>query len=125
MAMQGENNSNHSMLSIDSDIAASAHNITHNITFTSDNAGDISKALKTLGKYKWFGCAGHHLNLIAQAGFKECQSAAALVNKCQKIVEHIKLSTPAHYLLIKYQEVLELHCTGFCKKTILDGGPYY
>ena len=109
MAMQDDNNSNHSMLSIDSDIAAaSAHNITHNITFTSDNAGDISKALKTLGKYRWFGCAGHHLNLIAQAGFKQCQSAAALVNKCKKIVEHIKSSTPAGYLLIKYQELLEL-----------------
>ena len=69
--------------------------IVHALTFTSDNASDISKALKTLGKYRWFGCAGHHLNLIAQAGFKQVQSAASLVKKCKKIVEHIKSSTPA------------------------------
>ena len=56
----------------------------HDLTFTSDNAGDISKALKKLGKYRWFGCAGHHLNLIAQAGFKQVQSAASLVKKNAK-----------------------------------------
>ena len=78
MAMQDENTSNHSMQSTDTDIVA------HDITFTSDNASDISKALKTLGQYKWFGCAGHHLNLIAQAGFKQVQSAASLVKKMQK-----------------------------------------
>ena len=106
--MQDENtsqytqNSNHSTHSSDTDILG------HDITFTSDNASDISKALKTLGQYRWFGCAGHHLNLIAQAGFKQVQSAATLVKKCKKIVEHIKSSTPASYLLIKYQELLEL-----------------
>ena len=94
--------SGHSTQSTDTDI------MFHDITFTSDNASDISKALKKLGKYKWFGCAGHHLNLIAQAGFKQVQSAASLVKKCKKIVEHIKSSTPASYLLVKYQELLEL-----------------
>ena len=37
----------------------------YNISFTSDNAGDISKALRKLGKFKCFGCAGHYLNLVA------------------------------------------------------------
>ena len=32
--------------------------------------------------YRWFGCAGHHLNLIA--GFKQVQAAASLVKKMQK-----------------------------------------
>ena len=45
---------------------------TKNLTFLSDNASDIHKALEKLGKYQWLGCAGHHTNLIAQVGFKKC-----------------------------------------------------
>ena len=41
-----------------------------NVTFITDNASDIGKAIKTIGGFPWFGCAGHHLNLVAQAGFK-------------------------------------------------------
>ena len=66
-----------------------------NLTFTSDNASDISKAIMKIGQFVWFGCAGHHLNLIAQAGFKQVHAAAALVKKCKRIVEHIKSSVPA------------------------------
>ena len=80
----------------------------HNVTFTSDNASAISNAIKKLGRYVWFGCAGHHLNLIAQAGFKQVPGAALLVKKCKKIVEHIRSSVPASYMLVKYQEELEL-----------------
>ena len=47
-------NSNHSTQSNDTDISG------HDLTFTSDNTSDISKALKKLGQYRWFGCAGHH-----------------------------------------------------------------
>merc|ERR1712121_203735 len=54
------------------------------------------------------GCAGHHLNLIAQAGFKQVSGAALLVKKCKQIVEHIRSSVPASYMLVKYQEELEL-----------------
>ena len=68
----------HSTQSSDSD------NMSYNVTFTTDNASDITKAIKKIGKYSWFGCAGHHLNLIAQAGFKQVQSAASLVKKCKK-----------------------------------------
>ena len=31
----------------------------HGVSFTTDNASDITKALKKLGKFKWYGCAGH------------------------------------------------------------------
>ena len=55
-----------------------------------------------------FGCADLHLNLIAQAGFKQVAPAATLVKKCKQIVEHIRSSGPATYLLIRYQQELEL-----------------
>ena len=54
------------------------------ITFVSDNASDISKALKYHGNYKWFGCAGHHLNLVVRNGFKKNLSAALLLKKMLK-----------------------------------------
>ena len=34
--------------------------------------------LRVPGKYKWFGCAGHHLNLVKE-GFKKVPSAAIIV----------------------------------------------
>ena len=80
----------------------------HNVTFITDNASDIGKAITKIGGYPWFGCAGHHLNLIAQAGFKQVEPAATLVKKCKRIVEHIRSSGPAAYLLIKYQKEFEL-----------------
>ena len=46
------------------------------ITFISDKASDI--CLRVPGKYKWFGCAGHHLNLVKE-GFKKVPSAAIIV----------------------------------------------
>ena len=80
--MQGEytQHSGHSTQSSDTDIMC------HDITFTSDNASDICKALKKIGRYKWFGCAGHHLNLIAQAGFKQVQHAAFLVKNAKELL---------------------------------------
>ena len=75
---------------------------------TGHNASDIHKALETLGKYEWVGCAGYHTNLIAQAGFKNVQSATRIVRKCKKIVEHIKHSTNSTNMLITYQKQLEL-----------------
>ena len=60
--------------------------VCHDLTFISDNASDIAKAIKKLGKYRWFGCAGHHLNLIAQAGFKQVQAAATLVKNAKKLL---------------------------------------
>ena len=58
-----------------------------------------------MGNYNWLGCAGHHTNLIAQAGFKNVAAAARLVRKCKKIVEHIKHSSRATYLLIEYENI--------------------
>ena len=80
----------------------------HNITFTTDNASDFSKAISDIGGYQRFGCAGHHLNLVAQAGFKQVQAAATLVKRCKQVVEHIKSSGPATYLLIEYQKEFEM-----------------
>ena len=39
------------------------------LTFISDNASDIIKALK--GRYQWLGCAAHHTNLVNKEGFKK------------------------------------------------------
>ena len=80
----------------------------HNLNFITDNASDIGKAIKKVGGYPWFGCACHHLNLIAQAGFKQVPSAASLFKKCKQIVEHIRSIGPATYLLIRYQQESEL-----------------
>ena len=54
-------------------------NHSHKLMFTSDNAADISKALK--GKYQWLGCAAHHINLIIKEGFKKNETAALLLKK--------------------------------------------
>ena len=37
----------------------------HQLSFYSDNASAFHRALYVLGNFKWFGCAAHHLNLIA------------------------------------------------------------
>ena len=78
------------------------------LLFVSDNANDITKALSGIGGYERFGCAAHHLNLVGQAGFKNVQAAAALVRRCKRIVEHIKSSTPATYILIEYEKEFEV-----------------
>ena len=80
----------------------------HNLTFVSDNASDINKALSGIGGYERFGCAAHHLNLVGQAGFKQVKAAANLVKRCKRVVEHIRSSTPASYLLIEYQKEFEM-----------------
>ena len=104
--MQLDESSNHSVQSTHS-VSSGSNNVFPNVTITSDNASDITKAIR-IGQFIWFGCAGHHLNLIAQAGFKQVMPAASLVKKCKKIVEHIKSSTPSSYLLVSLQEELEL-----------------
>ena len=104
--MQLDENSNHTVQSTLS-VSSGSSNLFPNVTITSDNASDITKAIRC-GQFIWFGCAGHHLNLIAQAGFKQVLPAASLVKKCKKIVEHIKSSTPSSYMLLSLQEELEL-----------------
>ena len=39
---------------------------------------------------------------------KQVEPAAKLVKKCKRVVEHIKSSGPAAYLLIEYQKEFEL-----------------
>ena len=79
-----------------------------NLTFISDNASDISKALRVNGKYQWFGCAGHHLNLVVKEGFKKVQVAARLLKKCKSIVQAVNHSTPILYDVRKYQDELDI-----------------
>ena len=45
--------------------------IVHTRTFISDNASDISKALRVNGQFQWLGCGGHHLNLSVREAFKK------------------------------------------------------
>lgn len=72
----------HSTQSIDSESKSQSHNV----TFTTDNASDITKAITKLGRYPWLGSAGHHLNLIRQAGFKQVCAAASLVKNANKLL---------------------------------------
>merc|ERR1712121_312880 len=79
-----------------------------NVTFVTDNASDIGKAIKQIGKFPWFGCAGHHLNLVAQEAFKKVTAASKLMRKCKRNVEFIKSSSPATYMLMKFQEDMDM-----------------
>ena len=81
------------------------------LTMTTDNASDITRACKVLGNFNWFGCAGHHMNLVCQAAFKKVQAAAYLVKKAKRVVEHIRHSIPATYMLQEFQDFLELPLT--------------
>ena len=81
---------------------------TQDLFFVRDNGSDITKAFSRIGGYQRFGCAGRHLNLVAQAGFKQVQAAATLVKRCKQVVEHITSSGPATYLLIEYQKEFEM-----------------
>ena len=71
-----------------------------------DTASDID-----LGGFQWFGCAGHHLNLVINEGFIKCQDAARLLKKCKRLLElsHKTLpGWPVLYDITKYQEELHL-----------------
>ena len=65
-----------------------------NMTFVSDNAGDIKKALSVNGHFNWVGCAGHHLNLVVKEAFKKVRPAAELRRKCKLVVQTINHSIP-------------------------------
>ena len=80
----------------------------HTYTFISDNASDISKALRVYGQFQWFGCAGHHLNLIVRDGFKKNQPAAKLLKKCKLIVTAVNHSQPILYDVKQYQDELDI-----------------
>ena len=62
----------------------------HNLSFTTDNAKDISGAIK--GTYHWLGCVAHHMNLVLQEAFKKNKVAAHILQKCKKIVSSINYS---------------------------------
>ena len=41
------------------------------VAVTTDNAGNMKKAIKKLGKFQWFGCFGHTLNLVVKRTLKK------------------------------------------------------
>ena len=77
---------------------------THTVTFVSDNATDISKALRVTGQFNWLGCGGHHLNLIVREAFKKVSTAASLLKKCKNVVQAINQSTPILYKVRELQQ---------------------
>ena len=64
------------------------------MTWVSDNAGDIKKALSVNGHFNWVGCAGHHLNLVVKEAFEKVRPAAELLRKCKLVVQTINHSIP-------------------------------
>ena len=76
------------------------------LSFVTDNARDISKALK--GIYQWLGCAAHHINLVIKEAFRKDRTAAHLLKKCKKIVSSINYSNTMIYDVRKYQEEFDL-----------------
>ena len=76
------------------------------LSFVTDNARDISKAVK--GTYQWLGCAGHHINLVIKEAFKKDKTAAHLLKKCKKFVSSINYSNNLIYDVRKYQEDFDL-----------------
>ena len=61
-----------------------------NITFVTDNAGEMKKATSILGKFPWLSCGGHVLNLVASNGFYKVDAVSRLISKCKSIVGYIK-----------------------------------
>ena len=68
-----------------------------NMTFVSDNASDIRKALSVKGQFNSLGCAGHHINLVVKEAFKKVSPAAEILKKCKVVVKTINHSTPILY----------------------------
>ena len=68
-----------------------------NLVFVSDNASDISKALRRLGKYPWLGCMAHNIHLIVQAGFQNLRTED-LVKVVKGGTTYLRKSSRAAYM---------------------------
>ena len=90
--------------------------INSNVTFVSDNASDICKALRVYGQVQWFGCFGHHLNLVVRVAFKTILAAAKLLRKCKMIVCSVNQSTPILYNVRRYQNELDIPVSAIMQK---------
>ena len=77
-----------------------------NLSFVTDNARDMSKAVNTT--YQWLGCAAHHINLVIKEAFKKNPTAAHLLKKREKIVSSINYLNNMLYNVRKYQDELDL-----------------
>ena len=90
--------------------------IVHNLTFVSDNAADISKALRVTGQFNWMGCAGHHTNLVVKEAFKKVSPAASLLKKCKNVVQAINQSIPILYKVRELQQEFGVPMLAFYRK---------
>ena len=73
------------------------------IVFVSDNASDISHALRDLGCYTWLGCMAHNINLIVQVGLKE-ECISKIIGKIKNIVKYIRQIINARNSLRAYEK---------------------
>ena len=71
--------------------------IRKSVTYVSDNTSDVRRALRDLGGFEWFGCAGHLMNLVVKEGFKKHLPAALLLKKCKSIIQLSHKSFPMMY----------------------------
>ena len=85
-----------------------------NITFVTDNAGEMKKATSILGKFPWLSCGGHVLNLVASSAFDNV-TVSTLITKCKNIVGFIKRSTNAANALCDQQRQM-----GYTELTVLQ-----
>lgn len=80
-------------------------NIGDKITLVvSDNASNVTKAIKDILGWKHLGCFAHSLNLVVKNGLKANQNILCLVENVRKIVSHFKRSTNATAKLLTYQK---------------------
>ena len=47
------------------------------VSVVTDNAGNMKKAIKKLGKFRWIGCFGHTLNLVIKRALKKATTPPA------------------------------------------------
>jgi hypothetical protein len=71
------------------------------LVIATDNAANITNAIKTELGWKHFGCYAHTLNLIVQQALK---STTSILEKVEIIVTHFKRSTIASDKLLLHQE---------------------
>ena len=90
-----------------------------NLTFVSDNAGDIKSALSVTGKFNWLGCAGHNLNLVIKEAFKKVIGAAELLKKCKLLVQAINHSLPLLNCVRSLQEEFNIGINAILQEMIV------
>ena len=90
--------------------------IRKSVTYVSDNASDVRRALRDLGGFEWFGCVGHLLNLVVKEGFKKHLPAALLLKKCKSIIQLSHKSLPVMYNIKNFSKNLSFQIIHFSRR---------